>query len=158
MRISNCLADSRRVAKACGNIRSLTNQMAYDFPLDFPGQIKETRITEAFVFEALRTPRGKGKKDGSLYGVKPVTLLSGLLRELQARHDFDTAEVEDVVGDALVDDGFRYGIDWVETDVRETRAGIRIVRWCRQRQDIKSKSNMRHRAQVQSMRFFWHSP
>ena len=97
MRISNCLPDSRRVAKACGNIRSLTNQTACDSPLDFPGQIKETRMTEAFVFEALRTPRGKDKKDGSLYEVKPVTLLSGLLRELQACHDFDTAEVEDVV-------------------------------------------------------------
>ncbi len=54
-------------------------------------------MAEAFVFDALRTPRGKGKKDGSLHEVKPITLLSGLLRELQARHDFDTAEVEDVV-------------------------------------------------------------
>ena len=54
-------------------------------------------MSEAFVFDAIRTPRGKGKKDGSLHEVKPVTLLSGLLRELQARHDFDTAEVEDVV-------------------------------------------------------------
>lgn len=54
-------------------------------------------MTEAMIFDALRTPRGKGKKDGSLHEVKPITLLSGLLRELQARHDFDTAEVEDVV-------------------------------------------------------------
>jgi acetyl-CoA C-acetyltransferase len=54
-------------------------------------------MTEAMVFDAIRTPRGKGKKDGSLHEVKPVTLLSGVLRELQARHDFDTAEVEDVV-------------------------------------------------------------
>ncbi len=54
-------------------------------------------MTEAFVYEAIRTPRGKGKKDGALHEVKPVTLLSGLLRELQARHDFVTAEVEDVV-------------------------------------------------------------
>jgi acetyl-CoA C-acetyltransferase len=54
-------------------------------------------MAEALIFDALRTPRGKGKKDGSLYEVKPVSLLSGLLRELQARHDFDTAEVEDVV-------------------------------------------------------------
>ena len=54
-------------------------------------------MSEALVFDAIRTPRGKGKKDGSLHEVKPVTLLSGLLRDLQARHDFDTAEVEDVV-------------------------------------------------------------
>jgi acetyl-CoA C-acetyltransferase len=52
---------------------------------------------EAMIFDAIRTPRGKGKKDGSLHEVKPVTLLSGVLQELQRRHDFDTGEVEDVV-------------------------------------------------------------
>ncbi len=52
---------------------------------------------EAMVFDAIRTPRGKGKRDGSLHEVKPVTLLSGVLQELQRRNDLDTAEVEDVV-------------------------------------------------------------
>jgi acetyl-CoA C-acetyltransferase len=54
-------------------------------------------MTEAFVYDAIRTPRGKGKKDGSLYEVKPVNLLAGLLAELQRRNDFDTALVDDVV-------------------------------------------------------------
>jgi acetyl-CoA C-acetyltransferase len=54
-------------------------------------------MAHAFVYDAIRTPRGKGKSDGSLHEVKPITLLSGVLRDLQARHDFDTAEVEDVV-------------------------------------------------------------
>ena len=54
-------------------------------------------MSEAFVFDAIRTPRGKGKKDGSLYEVKPVNLLAGLLTELQRRNDFDTAQVDDVV-------------------------------------------------------------
>ena len=54
-------------------------------------------MTDAFIYDHVRTPRGRGKADGSLHEVKPITLLSGLLRELQARHDFDTAEVEDVV-------------------------------------------------------------
>jgi acetyl-CoA C-acetyltransferase len=58
---------------------------------------QEATMAEAMIFDALRTPRGKGKRDGSLYEVKPVSLLSGLLRELQSRHGFDTAEVEDVV-------------------------------------------------------------
>ena len=48
-------------------------------------------MTEAYVFDALRTPRGKGKKDGTLHEVKPIDLLVGLLTELQARHRFDTA-------------------------------------------------------------------
>ena len=54
-------------------------------------------MSEAFVFDAIRTPRGKGKKDGSLHEVKPVTLLAGLLTELQQRNGFDTARVDDVV-------------------------------------------------------------
>jgi acetyl-CoA C-acetyltransferase len=54
-------------------------------------------MTEAFVFDAIRTPRGKGKKDGSLYEVKPINLLAGLLTDLQERHQFDTAQVDDIV-------------------------------------------------------------
>ena len=54
-------------------------------------------MTEAFVFDALRTPRGKGKPDGSLYEVKPINLLTGLLRTLQQRHQLDTSRVDDVV-------------------------------------------------------------
>jgi acetyl-CoA C-acetyltransferase len=54
-------------------------------------------MTEAYVYDAIRTPRGKGKKDGSLYEVKPVNLLAGLLTELQRRNDLDTSQVDDVV-------------------------------------------------------------
>ncbi len=54
-------------------------------------------MTEAYVFDAVRTPRGKGKKDGSLHEVKPVDLLTGTLEALRLRHDFDTATVDDVV-------------------------------------------------------------
>ena len=43
-------------------------------------------MTEAFVFDAIRTPRGKGKKDGSLHEVKPIDLLAGVLAELQRRN------------------------------------------------------------------------
>ncbi len=54
-------------------------------------------MSEAFVYDAIRTPRGKGKKDGSLHEVKPVNLLAGLLTELQKRNELDTAAVDDVV-------------------------------------------------------------
>src|SRR5450830_559926 len=54
-------------------------------------------MTEAFVYDAIRTPRGKGKKDGRLYEVKPINLLAGVLTELQRRNDFDTSKVDDVV-------------------------------------------------------------
>jgi hypothetical protein len=51
-----------------------------------PPQPEGDTMTEAFVFDAIRTPRGKGKKDGSLYEVKPVNLLAGLLTDLQQRN------------------------------------------------------------------------
>ena len=54
-------------------------------------------MTQAFVYDAIRTPRGKGKKDGSLYEVKPISLLAGVLTELQRRNDLDTSQVDDVV-------------------------------------------------------------
>lgn len=54
-------------------------------------------MTHAMIFDAIRTPRGKGKKDGSLHAIKPIDLLGGLLNQLQARYGFDTAEVDDVV-------------------------------------------------------------
>ncbi|MCO5105944.1 MAG: acetyl-CoA C-acetyltransferase [Burkholderiaceae bacterium] len=54
-------------------------------------------MAEAFVYEAIRTPRGRGKSSGSLHEVKPVRLLTTLMHEMQRRHDLDTSQVEDVV-------------------------------------------------------------
>ncbi|MBS0440432.1 MAG: acetyl-CoA C-acetyltransferase [Proteobacteria bacterium] len=54
-------------------------------------------MNHAMIFDAVRTPRGKGKKDGSLHEVKPVDLLAGLLVKLQKRLDFDPAALDDVV-------------------------------------------------------------
>ncbi|TNC83012.1 MAG: acetyl-CoA C-acetyltransferase [Oleiphilus sp.] len=52
---------------------------------------------EALIFDAIRTPRGRGKASGALHEVKPVTLLTGLLSTLQTRNQFETAEVDDIV-------------------------------------------------------------
>ena len=91
-------------------------------------------MTEAFVFDAVRTPRGKGKKDGSLHEVKPVDLLAGTLNALRARHDFDTATVDDVVMGVVSPIGeqgsviakvaaLKAGWDW-------RCAGVQINRFC----------------------------
>jgi len=53
--------------------------------------------TEAYIYDSIRTPRGKGKSSGALHEVKPITLLSGLLRELQGRNQLDTSKVDDIV-------------------------------------------------------------
>lgn len=54
-------------------------------------------MPDAMIFDAVRTPRGKGKRDGSLFEVKPVDLLAGLLTKLQQRLAFDPAQLDDVV-------------------------------------------------------------
>jgi len=54
--------------------------------------------TEAFVYDAIRTPRGRGKQTGSLYEAKPVSLVAGLIAELQRRNPgLDPARIEDVI-------------------------------------------------------------
>ncbi|WP_312308052.1 acetyl-CoA C-acetyltransferase [Acinetobacter variabilis] len=54
-------------------------------------------MSEAYIIDAIRTPRGKGKKDGSLHEVKPISLLTTLLNELKERHNLDTSQVDDIV-------------------------------------------------------------
>ena len=91
-------------------------------------------MTEAYVFEALRTPRGKGKKDGSLHEVKPITLLAGLLTELQARQGFDTAAVDDIVMGIVSPVGEQGSVlpkvAAIKAGWAFTTAGVQINRFC----------------------------
>ncbi|MGK0499357.1 MAG: acetyl-CoA C-acetyltransferase [Oceanicoccus sp.] len=52
---------------------------------------------EAFVYDAIRTPRGKGKVGGGLHEVSPINLIVGLLEALKERNHLDTKQVDDVV-------------------------------------------------------------
>ena len=52
-------------------------------------------MKEAYIFDTVRTPRGKGKKSGSLYEVQPVELLKTVLVALQKRNNLDTSQVDD---------------------------------------------------------------
>lgn len=54
-------------------------------------------MNEAYIFDAVRTPRGRGKKNGSLHEVAPVNLAAGLLNALIERNGFASKEVEDVI-------------------------------------------------------------
>jgi acetyl-CoA C-acetyltransferase len=54
-------------------------------------------MADAFVYDAVRTPRGKGKKDGSLHEVPAVRLGAKVLEALRDRNGFDTAEVDDII-------------------------------------------------------------
>ncbi len=89
---------------------------------------------EAYIFEALRTPRGRGKITGSLYEVAPVELLATLFRELQGRHDLDTSLVDDVVLGCVTPLGDQ-GADIARTAVLYSNwdvdlPGMQINRFC----------------------------
>ncbi len=53
--------------------------------------------SQAYIFDAIRTPRGRGKATGSLHNVRSLDLLKTLFDELRARHDLDTSQVDDVL-------------------------------------------------------------
>ena len=91
-------------------------------------------MSEAYIIDAIRTPRGKGKKDGSLHQVKPISLLTGLLNELQARHQFDTSKVDDIVLGCVTPIGDQ-GADIAKTAAIAAGwdndvAGVQINRFC----------------------------
>ena len=91
-------------------------------------------MTEAFIFDAVRTPRGKGKKDGALHSVKPVNLIAGLLRALAERNDLDTSQVDDIVLGCVTPVGDQ-GADIAKTaalvaDWDESVSGQQINRFC----------------------------
>jgi acetyl-CoA C-acetyltransferase len=52
---------------------------------------------DAYLFDAIRTPRGRGKANGALHAVRPLDLLKTLFDALRERHDLDTSQVDDVV-------------------------------------------------------------
>ena len=54
-------------------------------------------MAEAYIYDAVRTPRGKGRKDGALHGVTPIALAATALRAIRDRNALDTALVDDVV-------------------------------------------------------------
>ncbi len=53
--------------------------------------------TDAYIFDAIRTPRGRGKDSGSLHNTPPLDLLKTLFDAMQKRHDLDTSQVDDVL-------------------------------------------------------------
>ncbi|WP_022956487.1 acetyl-CoA C-acetyltransferase [Perlucidibaca piscinae] len=92
-------------------------------------------MTEALIFDAVRTPRGKGKKDGSLHTVKPVDLVVGLMKALEERNGAAIKHhVDDVVLGCVAPVGDQ-GADIAKTAAlaahwpNET-AGVQLNRFC----------------------------
>jgi acetyl-CoA C-acetyltransferase len=91
--------------------------------------------TDALVFDAIRTPRGKGKVNGSLHTVKPVDLMVGLMHEMLVRNDqLDPNRVDDVVLGCVSPVGDQ-GADIAKTaaikaGLPDTVAGVQLNRFC----------------------------
>jgi len=92
-------------------------------------------MAEAFVYDHLRTPRGRGKATGTLHEVKPVDLAVGLLDELQVRNPtLDTNRIDDVVLGVVSPIGEQGG-DIAKTaalaaGLPDTVAGVQLNRFC----------------------------
>jgi acetyl-CoA C-acetyltransferase len=91
-------------------------------------------MSEAYVFDAVRTPRGRGRASGSLHEVSPLRLAAGLLKEIRNRNDLDTSRVEDVIL-GVADPVNEQGADIARTAVLvagydEATPGVQINRFC----------------------------
>ena len=91
-------------------------------------------MTDALIYDAVRTPRGKGKKDGSLHEVTPVHLLKNLFDAVKDRNSLDTSRVDDVVLGCVTPVG-EQGADIARTavlyaDWDQSVAGVTQSRFC----------------------------
>ncbi|MCC3771592.1 acetyl-CoA C-acetyltransferase [Streptomyces sp. UNOC14_S4] len=91
--------------------------------------------TEAYVYDAIRTPRGRGKANGALHGTKPVDLVVGLIHETRRRFPgLDPAAIDDIVlgvVSPLGDQGSDIArIAAIAAGLPDTVAGVQENRFC----------------------------
>jgi acetyl-CoA C-acetyltransferase len=91
-------------------------------------------MPDAYIYDAVRTPRGKGRKDGALHEITPVQLATQVLAAIRDRNAIDTADVDDVVLGVVSPVG-EQGADIariavLNADYAETTAGVQINRFC----------------------------
>ena len=91
-------------------------------------------MPDAYIFDAVRTPRGKGRKDGSLHGVTSLDLATQMLIALRDRNELDTSLVDDVVlgcVNPLASQGADIArVAVLNADYAETTAGVQVNRFC----------------------------
>ncbi|HJH08443.1 MAG TPA: acetyl-CoA C-acetyltransferase, partial [Psychrobacter pasteurii] len=88
----------------------------------------------AYIYDAIRTPRGRGKKDGSLHQASPIWLVRTLLKEMQQRHNLDTSLVDDVVLGCVTPVGEQGSdiarITAIDAGWHQSVAGVTLSRFC----------------------------
>ena len=91
-------------------------------------------MADAYIYDAVRTPRGRGKKDGALHEITALSLATQVLQALRDRNALDTSHVDDVVLGCVAPVG-EQGSDIARTavlnaDYAESTAGVQINRFC----------------------------
>lgn len=89
---------------------------------------------EAYIYDAVRTPRGRGKADGSLHEITPIQLATQVLEAIRDRSAIDTADVDDVILGCVTPVG-EQGADIARTavlnaDYAQTTPGVQVNRFC----------------------------
>ncbi len=91
-------------------------------------------MTEAYIYDAIRTPRGKGRKDGSLHEVTSVRLSANVLNALKSRNGLDGHAVEDVIWGNVTQVGEQGGClartAVLASDLDQSIPGLAINRFC----------------------------
>jgi acetyl-CoA C-acetyltransferase len=90
---------------------------------------------EAFIYDAVRTPRGKGKKTGAMHSVKPISLTTGLIDEVRTRNPgLDPAQIDDIVLGVVSPVGEQGAViartAALAAGLPDTVAGVQINRFC----------------------------
>lgn len=91
-------------------------------------------MSEAYIFDAVRTPRGKGRPDGALHEATPIHLSTTVLRALAGRNNLDTSLVDDVVLGCVSPVGEQGAniarISVINADYADSVAGFQLNRFC----------------------------
>jgi acetyl-CoA C-acetyltransferase len=97
-------------------------------------QAEEAAMAEAYIYDAVRTPRGKGKNTGSLHEITALSLATQALQALRDRNDLDTSKVDDVILGCVTPIGEQGSdiarIAVLNADYAETTAGLQVDRFC----------------------------
>ena len=91
-------------------------------------------MADAFIYDTVRTPRGRGKKDGSLHEITPISLTTQVLQAVRDRSNLDTSLVDDVIW-GVVDPVAEQGavlprVAALNADYSEDVAGVQVNRFC----------------------------
>ena len=91
-------------------------------------------MTEAYIYDAIRTPRGRGRKDGALHEITPIQLATQQLEAIRDRNDIDTVNIDDVIMGCVAPVGEQGSniarVAAINAGYAETTAGFQINRFC----------------------------